>query len=406
MNIGVDLRALQTGHKYRGIGEVAKQVTNRLIQLALKSNPQTSFTFFEYEDDDPKLLLDLPDGLDYSVVKQGLMKENNPYRTKKDKLSDAIKDLRANQVKGSSSVDVFLQFDYAFGVPTNTKTFLVKHDLIPKIFWSQYFESAWVPFKNYAARTTLRTLFNNYKYEHVLRQSLNHAYKIIAVSQSTKNDIERLFHVSSKKISVAHLGVDTQQSKTQETSHPDSIIRPSKPYLLFVGAGDARRKVDDLVAAYNNLKAAGNDIQLVLVGENFSSPDKIPNKVTRYAVMNSSYPEDIITMGYVDDNLKQEVYRNAVAFVYPTLYEGFGIPVLESMLFSCPVITYKNSSIPEVAGKYALYAKDWSDIVTQTTTLLSMTSTEKKTFTATAKIHAQKYTWDKTAQLIYDELVG
>jgi len=406
MNIGIDLRALQTGHKYRGIGEVTKQVTNRLIRLAISDNPRTAFTFFEYEDDDPKLLLDIPEGLDYTVVKQGVMKENNPHRTKQDKLSDAFSELRANQVKGSGQTDVFLQFDYAFGVPTDTKTFLVKHDLIPKLFWNQYFESAWVPFKNYAARTTLRTLFNNYKYEHILRQSLAHAYKIIAVSNSTKNDIVRLFNVNSKKIAVAHLGVDTLASKTRGTVRPEVLKGPSKPYLLFIGAGDARRKVDDLVAAYNNLKAAGNDIQLVLVGENFAQPEHIPNVITRNAVLDSSYPDDIITMGYVDDSLKQELFSNAIAFVYPTLYEGFGIPVLESMLFSCPVITYKNSSIPEVAGTHALYAKDWSGIVKQTLVLLAMTPSEKEQLTAGAKKHAQEYTWDKTATKIYGEITN
>ncbi len=73
MKIGVDLRALQTGHKYRGIGEVAKQTTDRIIQLAHDDSRDISFIFYEYDGDDPKKLLHLPADLKYDVVKLGLM---------------------------------------------------------------------------------------------------------------------------------------------------------------------------------------------------------------------------------------------------------------------------------------------------------------------------------------------
>jgi glycosyltransferase involved in cell wall biosynthesis len=403
MKIGIDLRALQTGHKYRGIGEVAKQTTNRILELAQQEKTKNiSFIFYEYDDDDPKELLSIPEGVNYKVIKLGTMPENSKNLTTSEKIERNVSHLYGSPVKHSKESDVFLQFDYAFGVPKNTKTVLIKHDLIPYIFWDKYFESAWVPFKNKAARTTIRTVFTNHKFKRVLTRSLKNAHVILAVSNSTKQDIEKYFKIKSSKVKTAHLGVDIKPSKTNDILMPTQ--HPTKPYLLFVGAGDARRHVEDAVAAYNNLKAEGKDIQLVLVGENFKSPELIPNPVVRNAVISSSYKDDILTLGYIDDVAKQELYRHAISFVYPTSYEGFGIPVLEAMLLECPIITYKNSSIPEVGGEYAYYAKNWFDIKRNVEKILMLSTKENTKRKKAAQNYAKSFTWDRTAQVIYDEL--
>jgi glycosyltransferase involved in cell wall biosynthesis len=401
MIIGIDLRPLQNGHKYRGIGEVAKQVTNRILALAAKDQ-SVEFVFFEYEDTDPKDLLDVPKKLKYTTVKLGTMPENDTSTSKKDKLQRNLRELYGTPIKEAAQCDVFLQYDYAAGVPRNTRTVLVKHDLIPYLFWDRYFESAWVPFKNKAARSTLRTLFANHKFMQLLRRSLKNAHVIVSVSESTKRDIEKYFGVNPKKSKVALLGVDMKPAKTADVDKKQPL--PTKPYLIFVGAGDQRRRVDDLIAAYNNLKAKGQDIQLVLVGENFKAPEKIPTVSVRNAVLQSSYQNDIITMGYIDDETKQKLIRGALAYVFPTKYEGFGIPILESMLLECPVITYKNSSIPEVGGDHALYARDWTGIMEQVEKLLNEPKAAKEKRAKAAKKHAEQFTWDKTATVIYDEL--
>lgn len=405
MKIGIDLRALQTGHKYRGIGEVAKQTTNRILALAdkdIKNN--NSFVFYEYNDDDPKVLLDIPESISYEVVKLGTMPESDTQATKRDKIKRNVNSLYGNPVENSSKSDVFLQFDYAFGVPKNTRTVLIMHDIIPYIFWNNYFESAWVPFKNKAARTTLRTLFANHKFLRILGRSLKGAHTILTVSNSTKKDIQKYFNVPEVKIKTAHLGVDVKPAKT--TDHTVRTDLPTKPYLLFIGAGDARRRVDDAIAAYNNLKAQGVDIQFALVGENFKAPELIPNITVRNAVLSSSYAQDILTLGYVDDATKQNLYKNAIAFVYPTLYEGFGIPVLESMLLGCPIVTYKNSSIPEVGGNHAYYARNWNELKERIEEIMALPQDESNKRKEEAKAYAGRFTWDRTAELIYDEIIN
>lgn len=401
MVIGIDIRALQTGHKYRGIGEVTKQVTNRLLGKIVSDGHRV--IFYEYDDDDPKELLSVPKGLQYEVVKQGPMPDGDTVRSRRDKIKANVDQLFGSPVLNSRKADVFLQYDYAFGVPKNTKSVLVKHDLIPYVFWDKFFESAWVPFKNRALRTTLRTLFANYRYKKVLSRSLKNAKLIVSVSESTKKDLQRFMGVSEKKVAVAHLGVDVQPSKTNDISTPE--LMPTKPYLLFVGAGDERRRVDDLVSAYNNLKADGVDLQLVLVGENFKKKEHIPNPATREAVVKSSYGDDILTLGYVDDATKQKLFRDSIAFVYPTLYEGFGIPVLEAFLLETAVITYKNSSIPEVGGDHARYIDDWTGIIDETKKLLSESVDERASHVKSAKKYAEGYTWDRTTDTIYQQLV-
>lgn len=412
MKIGVDLRVLQIGHQYRGIGEVTKQCLNRIFELSLVDEENSPmFIFYEYEpsehdDSDPKRLLSIPNGLKYSEVLLGKRPAAHPERSIIDKLNDKYRKLYGDPLPQAKNCDVFLQFDYALGVPKQTKAVLIAHDIIPFIFWDDYFTSPWLHVKHKAARTTLRTIVHNYESKRVLARSHRDAAKILCVSESTQNDLARYLHILKKKMKVVHLGVSKKAANTTSKTVPESSKLPTKPFILFVGGVDARRRrVDDVIAAFNNLKAAGHDIQLVLVGENFPSFEGIPNETVRNAAKESSYNKDILPVGYVSDETKQKLFKEAVAFVFPTTYEGFGIPVLEAMLQGCPVVTYKNSSIPEVGGKYALYANNWWDIKLQVEKILHFDQKQRSEFTAKAEKHAQRFTWEATGNNIYRTLL-
>jgi len=404
MKIGVDLRVLQIGHQFRGIGEVTKRSLNEIFKLAVDDKDSVEFVFYQYEDKiNPLEYLELPDNLEYEIVKLGVRPQPNVERSISDKITTKLNTLYWNPIKQSGKSDVFLQFDFALGVPKNTKTILIKHDIIPYIFWNDYFVSPLLHVKHKAARTALRTALHNYEYKRVLKRSVKNATKIICVSEHTKRDLHNYLKVPLNRMAVIYWGVSEEPLKLSQSVNLKTY--PNKPYLLFVGAVDARRRaIDDLVAAFNNLKANGRDIQLVLAGENFQSPQKIPNDTVRRAVLSSSYTEDILTLGYIDDPTKQKLYKEALAFVFPTIYEGFGIPVLEAMLIGCPVIVYKNSSIPEVGGKYALYANSWEDIQSKVEYLLNLSQLEKEELIECAKSHAQHFNWSKTGRKLYKEL--
>lgn len=401
MKIGVDLRALQAGHQYRGIGEVVKRTLNEIFPLAQADSHE--FVFFVYDKlNDPKDLLDVPKNLKYAEIVVGEPPEK-AVRSKAKKVQDALVYLYGNPIKRAHACDIFLQYDYELGVPTDTKTVLVSHDIIPFIYWRQFFESPWTHVKNKAARTTLRTMFGNYRAVRALRRALKNADRIVTVSEHTRQDLREHFGTPLKKMTATALGVS--QKVTKNTTDVDHAKKPTKPFLFFIGGVDKRRRrIDDIVAAFNNLKAEGHDIQLVLAGENFRSFEAIPKGPVRTAVQQSSYKHDIIPAGYVDDATKQYLFQHAIAFVFPSKYEGFGIPILEAMLHGCPVITYKNSAIPETGGEHAFYVDDWEGIFYETEHLLAMSHADKQKLASAAKEHTGKFTWDKTAKVIYQEL--
>jgi glycosyltransferase involved in cell wall biosynthesis len=362
---------------------------------------------YEYEDEiDPKLYLEIPPSLNYEVIKIGKMPVNDKNRTFISKIIRLWNNYYGNPIKHARKSDIFLQFDSSLGVPKRPKTILVEHDIIPYIFWNDYFTSPWLHVKHKAARTTIRTIINNYGYKRVLQRSLRNAWKIICVSENTQKDVREYFHINLKKMEVVHLGASIEPLKSLNDTKVSATKKPTKPYLLFIGAVDARRRaVDDIIAAYNNLKAEGQDIQLALVGENFQSHTKILDKNIKKLVEESSYSDDILTLGYVSDDAKLELYKNAIAFVFPTLYEGFGIPILEAMLAECPVISYRNSSIPEVGGKYVLYASGWKGIWSQTINVVNMDTQIKLKLIRRAKKHALEYKWENISNAINDLMV-
>lgn len=402
MIIGIDLRPLQTGDKYRGVGEVVKQTTSRILSLAKedKSN-KVSFVFYEYDQsDDPKKLIDIPKGLDYEVCLQPAPPEDGEHSARRAKQD--LRSMFGRSIKGANKCDVFLQFNYTLGVPAGPRTVLVKHDIIPYVFWDQYFSPTLQHVRNAKPRTAAKSFYKNFTFMQVLRRALKQADEIVTVSSHTKEDLQKHFGVKERKMQAVPLGVSLKPSKTHTKS---KVNMPTKPYLLFLGGIDARRRaVDDIVAAFNNLKAQGHDIQLVLAGENFQAPTEIPVETVRNAVLKSSYKNDIITIGYIDDATKQTLFKGALAFVFPTHYEGFGIPVLEAMLMDCPVVAYKNSSIPEVGGEHVYYANNWQGIKGQVEVLLAQTKQDRAKSVSRAKAHAKEFTWDKTAQGIYQIL--
>jgi glycosyltransferase involved in cell wall biosynthesis len=405
MTIGIDLRVLQIGHQYRGIGEEARRTINGMMALAAQETTPPSFVFFAYDEDDPKRFLTIPEGLTCRDVSMGKRPLLDKDRSQGQKLQDKWRLLFGNPLPQARGCDVFVQYDYALGVPRWPKSLVFVHDFIPLVYWSAFFESPWTHVKHKAARTTLRTILHNFEYKHMIRRALGRARRVICISEHTKHDVRRFFHVPQRKLQVIHLGVSAAPLDNKSGTAQLPQTKPHKPFLLFIGAADpVRRPVDDLVAAFNNLKADGHDIQLVLVGENFQAPETIPTPAVRQAVLDSSYKEDILTMGYIDDDTKYQLYHDAVAFVFPSHYEGFGLPILEAMLYECPVISYKNSSIPEVGGSHALYAKNWQGIWRQAETLLGYSKKQRAELTAAAKKHATSFSWDKTAEALYNEI--
>lgn len=174
---------------------------------------------------------------------------------------------------------------------------------------------------------------------------LKSATKIIAVSKATKMDLVKRIGIEEKKIEVIYEGYDKKLFKPYYNLKP---IRPSfrgKTYYLFVGTVQPRKNLDRIIRAFAKIA----DKNLVIAGGKGWLSDEI------YALPKKLGIDDRVKfLGYVPDEKLPTLYSGAVALVFPSFFEGFGLPILEAQACGCPVITSNLSSMPEVAGKGAI----------------------------------------------------
>jgi glycosyltransferase involved in cell wall biosynthesis len=248
-------------------------------------------------------------------------------------------------------------------------------------------------------------------YAHKIKVNSRRADLLLSISSHTKQDFVKILGVEDSKIAVTPLGV-TQPGKSVKAEVPNYryvestwgyLKQPyelpnATPFLLFVGGADRRRSLSDLVAAFNNLRAEGHDLKLVLSGDIMQGPLNIPTPETQYALTNSSYLDDIIFMGFTEDSVRDWLYKNCLAFVYPSRYEGFGLPVLEAMVYGSPVICYENGALKEIGGEAPLYANDSETLRQRILELLSASNKQLLVMRANGEAQAAKFSWTKTAK--------
>ncbi len=189
----------------------------------------------------------------------------------------------------------------------------------------------------------------------VVPASVRNASKIIAVSHATKRDAVRLFAVPPEKIRVIHEGVVHREAGEHDHQRASVLLRHGldRPYFLFLGTIEPRKNVLGLVHAFGTLAeqfpslADGTD--LVIAGATGWKSDETLAYIAK--INKSLGGERVRMLGYLPAEDKEEVMAHALAFMFPTLYEGFGLPVLEAMSLGVPVVSSDVSSIPEIVGR-------------------------------------------------------
>ncbi|PIR57966.1 MAG: hypothetical protein COU71_01265 [Parcubacteria group bacterium CG10_big_fil_rev_8_21_14_0_10_38_31] len=191
----------------------------------------------------------------------------------------------------------------------------------------------------------LKERINNFLLFKLNSFSLKRADKIIAISEATKKDIIKLFNISDEKIKVIYPGFNKICALPSE-----EIVAPLN-FFLYVGVIKERKNLLNIVKGfYEFKKESKSDFKLVVAGKG----DNAYYKEVFHFVEENNLKEDVIFLGFVSDNQLSFLYKNAKAFVFPSLVEGFGFPVLEAMDCGLPVITSIDSSLSEVAGGAAL----------------------------------------------------
>ena len=194
--------------------------------------------------------------------------------------------------------------------------------------------------------------FSSWYYRLLMPWSVKAADRIIAVSQSAKTDLMRLLDVASEKICVIHHGKDERFTPHRDESRSARLRTKyglTKKVILFVGGIDLRKNPTSLVRAFAMLKSLHQSHELVLTGGFGEHYQWIRARLREWKVENH-----VVFPGYIPGEELADFYRLAEVFVYPSLYEGFGLPVLEAMACGVPVITSNVSAMPEVAGDAAI----------------------------------------------------
>lgn len=173
--------------------------------------------------------------------------------------------------------------------------------------------------------------------------AVSRADHVICISESTRQDLIKLFGVDKQKTSVVHLGFTLN---TDETVRPFNLAS-ERPYLLYVGNRGGYKNFNQLCRVFSS-SSINNNFDLVAFGGGAFSLEEFA-ELTQLGIANRVHQIS------GDDGLLASYYRGAIAFIYPSLYEGFGIPPLEAMSFGCPVACSNTSSIPEVVGDAAVF---------------------------------------------------
>ncbi len=239
-----------------------------------------------------------------------------------------------------------------------------------------------------------------WKLNFMLETAVRRADKLIAVSESTKHDLLEFFPgLSSEKIRVIHHGFDgdffgTKLSFKEIAEKLENYKLTTKSYYLYVGALQPRKNLIRLIEAFDIAKQHFPEIKLVLAGE----PAWLASGILETREK-SQYKEDIVLIGRVTFEELRALYQGARAFVFPSLYEGFGLPVLEAFASGISVLTASNSSLEEVAGKAALYchAESVTDIAEKLERLWDDEALRQE-LVRRGRDRLQSFSWDKCAK--------
>lgn len=226
----------------------------------------------------------------------------------------------------------------------------------------------------------------------LLHKTIERVGTIITVSEFTKQDLRRHFPNLQTEITAIPLA-------PRPAHNPDEAFsRPPRPYFLSVGTLEPRKNLPFLVRAY--IEAAQRQIDLpnlVIVG-------KVgwKNAELSQLLKSPSLQQRIHLTGYVTDNQLEHLYRGATAFVYPSLFEGFGLPVVEALARDIPVITSTTSSLPEVGGSAALYVDPTNQESLISGLLAICDPSLRADLIRKGRCHIKQFSWQETARRTLD----
>lgn len=195
----------------------------------------------------------------------------------------------------------------------------------------------------------MNNFIRRFAYRLVMKTVTKKAKKIITVSENTKKDLQKIFNVPEDHIKIIYNGVNPEFSEKSETSRPDLMkkLGLQKPYFLYTGVWRNHKNVTGLIKAFAELnQELGNQYDLVITGRHNPSYKEIPDIIKEMKLEDSVH-----LVGMVSEDDLKALYQYALAYVFPSFYEGFGLPPLEAMQCGTPVAASNTSAVPEICGE-------------------------------------------------------
>ena len=276
---------------------------------------------------------------------------------------------------------------------TNIKSIVTIHDLIFERFPDQY------------------NLIDRKIYRYKFQYACKHANRIIAISRQTKDDLVKLYEVPGHKIAVCYQSCDERFFMTvsdQEKERVKKIYNLPDRFFLYTGSVIERKNLLVICKALESLKKK-IQIPLVVIGDGSGYKQEVKNflreKNMESLVIFLSEKKDTAHLpAYTMATDFPAIYQQAICMIYPSVFEGFGIPVLEALFSKIPVITSNISSLPEAGGEGALYIapNDFTALADYMEQMISNTKL-RDTLTEKGWAHAQKFTREKCAAAVMNE---
>ncbi len=243
----------------------------------------------------------------------------------------------------------------------------------------------------------------------VVPRSIKRATHVLADSQATKDDLVALYNTSPEKITVLLSGVDSRYKRVDD-SQAQAAVREkyqlgSRPYSFSIGTVQPRKNYSRLIRALAQLRAEGHDLALVIAGGRGWLEDEM------YQTLREVRMQDYVHLiGFADESDLPALYSGALCTTFPSLYEGFGLPVLESMACGTPVVTSNVSSLPEVAGNAALQVNPYDlEAITDAVRRIINDYALREDLIERGYQQARRFTWEDSArqlQVIYRDLLA
>lgn len=376
MKVNMDVQLLTVPReKFRGLSMYIYGLSNALIK---RSTYKYSFSFFDYnkERNNRQNVCNYL-GMNIELCECNSMSYLSIIEANRTNSLEIYNSYNYSDLVGAKA-DVY-HFPYSRYIPMNINgpTVVTVHDIIPVIEEFNYCcsENHILEFKN--------TIDFIKKRKDIY---------IAVNSTCTKTDLINYSNINPDRIFLTPLGFCSQ--KVTQNQIDDILLKfgIDSPYILYLGALDPRKGIDILLSAFDKIKEKG--VKLVIAGSTASTPFfDVSDKLNLCSRKN-----DIIFTGYVSEIEKNCLLSGAEIFIFPSLYEGFGLPILEAMAAGTPVITTNTSSMPEVGGEAALYIEKGNiEQLVYYIDLLLASDTERKNMIDMGLEQCQKFNWENTA---------